>query len=225
MLIQQGEGSDEPASPVRDVSKGEACPTDSGFIADQDRATIAKSSTLPQDTAPRVTSPAAVEGTTVLVGGIDVPTGSCSILTVGPPVIDIHTGSDAVSTASLIVATASVVTPYSRRKGKEVMVESDTPKKQRDAEAARIHAEEELQDFIPMGSKEEFESLKRKGFNLEQEEVKKQKTSEEVKKQKTSEEWSASCDCQRQRDLHASREGLSSEEWSSLCDDLLQASG
>nr|GFA13055.1 hypothetical protein [Tanacetum cinerariifolium] len=31
---------DEPASPVRDVSEGEACPTESGFIADQDRATI-----------------------------------------------------------------------------------------------------------------------------------------------------------------------------------------
>nr|GFD23828.1 hypothetical protein [Tanacetum cinerariifolium] len=33
---------DEPASPMRDDSQGEACPTDSGFIADQDRATIAK---------------------------------------------------------------------------------------------------------------------------------------------------------------------------------------
>nr|GFD45146.1 hypothetical protein [Tanacetum cinerariifolium] len=31
-------------------------------IADQDRATIAKSSTLPHDSAPRVTSPAAEEG-------------------------------------------------------------------------------------------------------------------------------------------------------------------
>nr|GFA15991.1 hypothetical protein [Tanacetum cinerariifolium] len=31
----------------------EACPTESGFIADQDRATIAKSSTLPYDSAPR----------------------------------------------------------------------------------------------------------------------------------------------------------------------------
>nr|GFC68174.1 hypothetical protein [Tanacetum cinerariifolium] len=40
--------ADEPASPVRDDSQGEACPTDSGFIADQDRATIAKSFTLPQ---------------------------------------------------------------------------------------------------------------------------------------------------------------------------------
>nr|GFC94981.1 hypothetical protein [Tanacetum cinerariifolium] len=54
--------SDEHASPVRDDSQGEACPTDSGFIADQDRATIAKSSTLPRDSAPRVTSPAAEEG-------------------------------------------------------------------------------------------------------------------------------------------------------------------
>nr|GFB41038.1 hypothetical protein [Tanacetum cinerariifolium] len=54
--------ADEPASPVRDVSEGEACLADSGFIADQDRATIAKSSTLPHDSAPRVTSPAADEG-------------------------------------------------------------------------------------------------------------------------------------------------------------------
>nr|GEX62390.1 hypothetical protein [Tanacetum cinerariifolium] len=55
--------ADELASPQRDVSQGEACPTDSGFIADQDRATINKSSTLPHDSAPRVTSPVAVEGT------------------------------------------------------------------------------------------------------------------------------------------------------------------
>nr|GEY68136.1 hypothetical protein [Tanacetum cinerariifolium] len=54
--------ADEPATLVRDDSQGEACPTDSGFIADQDRATIAKSSTLPHDLAPRVTSPAADEG-------------------------------------------------------------------------------------------------------------------------------------------------------------------
>nr|GFA38977.1 putative reverse transcriptase domain-containing protein [Tanacetum cinerariifolium] len=29
--------TDKPASPMRDVSEGEACPTESGFIADQDR--------------------------------------------------------------------------------------------------------------------------------------------------------------------------------------------
>nr|GEW21466.1 hypothetical protein [Tanacetum cinerariifolium] len=54
--------ADEPASPVRDDSQGEACPTNSGFIADQDRATIDKSSTLSNDSAPRVTSPVADEG-------------------------------------------------------------------------------------------------------------------------------------------------------------------
>nr|GEX03328.1 putative ribonuclease H-like domain-containing protein [Tanacetum cinerariifolium] len=53
---------DQHASPVRDVSQGEACPTDSSFIADQDRATIAKSSTLPYDSAPRVTSLVADNG-------------------------------------------------------------------------------------------------------------------------------------------------------------------
>nr|GFD44650.1 hypothetical protein [Tanacetum cinerariifolium] len=54
--------ADEPASPVRDVSEGEAYPTKSGFISDQDRATIAKASTLPHDSAPKVTSPTADEG-------------------------------------------------------------------------------------------------------------------------------------------------------------------
>nr|GFA90352.1 hypothetical protein [Tanacetum cinerariifolium] len=246
--------ADEPASLVRDVSEGEACPTDSGFIADQDRATISKSSTLPYDSAPRVTSSVADEGTmvltsmdaaTILVGGIDVPTGSGSIPTVGLPATIISTGSEVGPTASPIVT---------RRKGKEVMVKSDTPKKKklqeqidahvarelkeqqekenmrmneqiaRDAEVARIHAEEELQgmidsldksnetivkylqeyqdfasdnlgwtfkdfkgmtfeeikakfievwkqveDFIPMGSKEETGRLKRKGLNLEKE--------------------------------------------------------
>nr|GEZ73911.1 hypothetical protein [Tanacetum cinerariifolium] len=239
---------DEPASLLRDVSKEEACPTNSGFIADQDRATIAKSSSLPYDSAPRVTSPVAAESSmkpnitkltalctslqrvkvledregvaaiqsgddapikgrsidegeaaterisddseelarvltsmdaaTVLAGGIDVPTGSGFIPTDGLPVGDIPTGSDDVPTASLVFATVTVVTPYSRRKGKEVMVESDTPKKQRFqeqidaqvarelkdqqeredkrmteqiaryAEVARIHTEEELQRMI-----------------------------------------------------------------------------
>nr|GEY28411.1 hypothetical protein [Tanacetum cinerariifolium] len=40
-----------------------------------------------------------------------------------------------------------------------------------------------IEDFIPMGSKEEAERLKRKGLSLEQESVKKLKTSEEVTKE------------------------------------------
>nr|GFC68597.1 hypothetical protein [Tanacetum cinerariifolium] len=134
--------ADEPASPVRDVSEWEACLTESGFIADQDRATIAKTSTLPHDSAPRVTSPAADKG---------------------KEIARVLTSMDATTT---------------RRKGKEVMVESDTPKKKklqeqidaqvarvleeqqekedirmneqiaREAEVARIHAEEEIQGMI-----------------------------------------------------------------------------
>nr|GFB43661.1 hypothetical protein [Tanacetum cinerariifolium] len=37
----------------------------------------------------------------------------------------------------------------------------------------------QVEDFIPMGSKEEAERIKRKGLNLEKEQVKKQKSSEE----------------------------------------------
>nr|GEY49169.1 hypothetical protein [Tanacetum cinerariifolium] len=219
--------ADEPASTVRDVSEGEACPTESGFIADQDRATISKSSTLPHDSAPRAQEVeilrlkervqiledregvaakqsgddvpikgrsineretaaerisndsekiarvlTSMDAAAVLAGRIDVPTGSGSIPTAGPPAADISTGSKVAPTASLIV------TSYSRRKGKEVMVESDTPKKQklqeqidaqvareleeqqekedmrmnkqiaRDVEVARIHVEEELHGMI-----------------------------------------------------------------------------
>nr|GEY90172.1 hypothetical protein [Tanacetum cinerariifolium] len=113
-----------------------------------------------------------VDAATVFTGGIDVPTGSGSIPTAGPPATIISTGSEVGPTTSLIV------TSYSRRKGKEVMVESDTPKKQRlqeqidaqvtreleeqqekedmrmneqiarDEEVARIHAEEEIQEMI-----------------------------------------------------------------------------
>nr|GEV09551.1 hypothetical protein [Tanacetum cinerariifolium] len=110
-----------------------------------------------------------IDAATVLAGGIDVPTGSGFIPTAGPPATIISTGSEVGPTASLI---------FTRRKGKDVLVESDTPKKKklqeqidaqvarelkeqqekkdtrmneqiaRDAEVARIHAEEELQGMI-----------------------------------------------------------------------------
>nr|GEY91000.1 ribonuclease H-like domain, reverse transcriptase, RNA-dependent DNA polymerase [Tanacetum cinerariifolium] len=105
--------------------------------------------------------------------GVDKSTERGKVATVSVP-----TGSGMVPTASPIFTTASVVTPYSRRKGKEKMVESDTSKKKklqeqidvqvvremeeqmaredqrrseqiaRDAEIARIYAEEELQMLI-----------------------------------------------------------------------------
>nr|GEX79531.1 ribonuclease H-like domain-containing protein [Tanacetum cinerariifolium] len=183
--------ANEPASPLRDVSQGEACPTVSSLDAKQDGANIAKTSTLPHESTSRVTSLAVDEGkrfgddapikrrrldvgeevaervsddteematvltsmdaATVLSGRVaEVPTGSVSI----PPATEVPTGS------------------------KEKMVETDTPQKKknqeqmdiqmarqlkeemerdaqrmneqiiRDAEVARIHAEEELQMMI-----------------------------------------------------------------------------
>nr|GFB82363.1 hypothetical protein [Tanacetum cinerariifolium] len=46
----------------------------------------------------------------------------------------------------------------------------------------------QVEDFIPMGSKEKTKRLKRKGLNLEQEQVKKQKSSEEALEIETSTE-------------------------------------
>nr|GFC32827.1 hypothetical protein [Tanacetum cinerariifolium] len=134
-------------------------------------ATIAKSFTLPRDSAPRVTSPAAEDGrevpaerisndseeiarvltsmdaATVLAGEANVPTGSGFIPTVGPPATIVSTGSEVGPTTSPIVQ---------RRKGKEIMVEATREREDmrmneqiaRDAEVARIHADEEIQGMI-----------------------------------------------------------------------------
>nr|GFB20841.1 hypothetical protein [Tanacetum cinerariifolium] len=275
--------ADEPSSPVSDDSQGEACPTDYGFIADQDRATIAKSFTLPHDSAPRVTSPTAEEGSmqqtinelmafctslqrqhsellakfqaqeveinrlkervkiledkdgvigdrsgddapingrsnnegeaaaerisndseeiervltsmdaaTVLAGETSVPTGSGFIPTAGPPATIISTGSE---------IDAQVARELEEQQEREDIRMNEQIA--RDAEVARIHAEEEIQeieakfaevwkqveDFIPIGSKEEAKRLKRKGLNFEKEQVKKQKSSEEAPETKTSTE-------------------------------------
>nr|GFD01543.1 hypothetical protein [Tanacetum cinerariifolium] len=110
-----------------------------------------------------------MDAATVLAGEANVPTGSGFIPTVGPPATIVSTGSEVGPTASPIVQ---------RRKEKEIMEESDTPKKKklqeqidaqvareleeqqeredmrmneqiaRDAEVARIHAEEEIQGMI-----------------------------------------------------------------------------
>nr|GEU86217.1 hypothetical protein [Tanacetum cinerariifolium] len=280
--------------------KGGACPTDSGLDADQDRANIPKTSTLPSDSTPRVTSLATDEGSMQqklnelmalctslqrqqleMVSkfkaqeleinslkariklledkdrGVVKQSGDDALIK-GRKLDEREEVAERVSDDTEEMATvltsidAAKSTPYTRRKGKETMVESETPKKKkareqidvqlareleeemardahrmneqiaRDVEIARIHAEEELQmlidgldrnnetvdkylqeyyqfatelpieirielisdlfqDFIPIDSKEEAERFKKKGLRLEQESVKKLKTSEEVK--------------------------------------------
>nr|GEV09317.1 hypothetical protein [Tanacetum cinerariifolium] len=247
--------ADEPASPERDVSQWEACPTDSGFIANQDRETIANSSTLPHDSAPRVTSPAAIEGSmqrtipkltalctslqrqlseltdkfqaqeveinrlkervkllkeregaaatnsgddapikgrsmdegevvaervsddteematvltsmdaaTVLASGVvNVHNGSGSIPTASTLAEGlVPTGSEEVPTASLVFATATVVTPVTRRKGKEVMVESKIPKKQKVQEQIDAQIARELEEHLAREDQRRAEQIAR----------------------------------------------------------------
>nr|GEU41852.1 ribonuclease H-like domain-containing protein [Tanacetum cinerariifolium] len=131
------------------------------------------------DTEEMINVLTSMDAATVLSSGVaKVPTGSGSIPTAGPPAAEVPIGSDVVPIAGPIFATATVVTPYTRRKGKEKMIESETPKKKkiqeqmdiqmagqleeemereaqrmneqisRDTEIARIHAEEELQIMI-----------------------------------------------------------------------------
>nr|GFB44820.1 hypothetical protein [Tanacetum cinerariifolium] len=227
-----------------------------------------------------------MDAATVLAGGIDVPTGSGSIPTAGPPAVDISTGSERLQEQ----IDAQVARELEEQQEKEDMRMNEQIA--RDAEVARIHAAKELQgmidsldrtnetitkymqeyqdfaselplekrielisdlvkyqenyskvykfqsqqrrpmtkkqkrdyymtvirnnlewkvkdfkgmtfeeieakfaavwkhvkDFIPMGSKEEAERLKRKEFNIEQEHVKKQKTLEEAPEIKKSTE-------------------------------------
>nr|GFD18072.1 hypothetical protein [Tanacetum cinerariifolium] len=90
-----------------------------------------------------------MDAATVLAGGIaDVLTGSGSIPTASPPADEVPTGSDAVPTANPVFATATVVTPYRRRKGKEVMVESETLKKQRVQEQIDAQVARELEEQL-----------------------------------------------------------------------------
>nr|GEV35003.1 hypothetical protein [Tanacetum cinerariifolium] len=228
--------ADEPASPIGDVSQGEACPTDSGLEADQDRANIPKTSTLPSDSTPRELEINSLKARIKLledkdrgvaeqskddtpIKGMRLDEGEeaaervsndteemATVLTsmdaanilssrgvqgvptateVATATVSIPTGSGVVSTASPTIPTASPIfttaiesTLYTRRKGKETMVEFETPKKKkvqeqidvqlakeleeemardaqrmneqiaRDVKIARIHAEEELHIMI-----------------------------------------------------------------------------
>nr|GEU34940.1 hypothetical protein [Tanacetum cinerariifolium] len=88
------------------------------------------------------------EGVQVVPTAAEVATATVSIPT-GSRVV--FTASPTIPTAAPIFTTATESTPYTRRKGKETMVESETLKKKkiaRDAEIARIHVEEELQMLI-----------------------------------------------------------------------------
>nr|GEZ20154.1 synaptobrevin, longin-like domain protein [Tanacetum cinerariifolium] len=137
------------------------------------------------DTEEMVNVLTSLDAASVLSSGVQVSVSpAVEVATVSiPPGGEIHpisvpTGSGVVPTFSPIFTTATMATPYLRRKGKEKMVESKMPKKKKlqeqmdvqmarkieeemerdvqrmneqiakDAKIARIHAEEELQMMI-----------------------------------------------------------------------------
>nr|GEX71014.1 hypothetical protein [Tanacetum cinerariifolium] len=204
------------------------------------------------DTKELVNVLTSLDAVNILTSGVQAAVSVPPVTEVLP--VGIPTGSGLVPTVSAIFTTASVVTPYSRRKEMEEEMARDAQRMNeqiaRDAEIARIHAEEELQmtingldgdneviakhlheyeqaaaeliigekielinelvkyqdhhakilkgmtlekirkkfipvwkqieDFVPMASKEEGERFKRKGLRLEQGSAKKRKTSKEV---------------------------------------------
>nr|GEW07198.1 hypothetical protein [Tanacetum cinerariifolium] len=89
---------------------------------------------------------------TVLVGGIaDVLTGSGSIPTANPPADEVPTGSDVVPTASPVFATSTVIDAQVARELEEQLEREDQRRSEqidRDAEIARIYAEEAQQIMI-----------------------------------------------------------------------------
>nr|GEU41039.1 hypothetical protein [Tanacetum cinerariifolium] len=101
------------------------------------------------DTEEMVTVLTSLDAATILSSGVaEVPTGSGSIPTASPPATGVPTGSEVVPTASPIFTTATKSTPYTRRKGKEKMVESDTPTKKKLQEQIDVQVARELEEMM-----------------------------------------------------------------------------
>nr|GEY96090.1 hypothetical protein [Tanacetum cinerariifolium] len=97
------------------------------------------------DTKEMATSLTSMDAATFLESRVaGVPTGIGSI----PTAAEVPIGSDMFPTASLVFTTATVVTPYKRRKGKEVMVEYETPKKQKVQEQIDAQVARELEEKL-----------------------------------------------------------------------------
>nr|GEU40519.1 hypothetical protein [Tanacetum cinerariifolium] len=167
--------ADEPASLLRDDSQGEAFLTDLEIsnlkarirlLEDKDKGTaeLSRDDALIKGRSLETEEEESVEKSTERGSNdneelVNVLTymDAAIILTSGfqavsvPPVTEIPnvcvpTSSGLVPTASPIFTTTSVVTPYSRRKGKEKMVESDTPKKKNLQEQIDVQMAREMEE-------------------------------------------------------------------------------
>nr|GEV70991.1 retrovirus-related Pol polyprotein from transposon TNT 1-94 [Tanacetum cinerariifolium] len=121
------------------------------------------------DTEEMATVLTSMDAATVLASGVaEVPTGSESIPTASPPATEVPTGSDVIPTTGLIFATATMVTPYTRRKGKETMVESETPKKWKVQEQLDIQMARQLEEEMERDEQRMSEQIARDAEEYDQ---------------------------------------------------------
>nr|GEU42988.1 hypothetical protein [Tanacetum cinerariifolium] len=205
--------ADKLASPLRDVSEGEACPTDSGFGADHDRGSMQH--TIDELTAfctslqrqhselvckfeaqeleinmlkakvklleDREGGGAEQSGDGAPIKGRNLDEGEAAaervsddteematVLTsmdastiLASGVAEVSTGSNVVPTTGLIFATATVVTPYPKRKGKETMIESETLKNKKIQERMDIQMARQLEEEMERDAQRMNEQIAR----------------------------------------------------------------
>nr|GEY98597.1 reverse transcriptase domain-containing protein [Tanacetum cinerariifolium] len=145
--------ADEPASLIRDDSQGEAYPTVTGLVTGQDKANITKTSTLPSDSTPRVTSLAADEGNDAPIKGRSLDEGEEAAEKGSndtEEMVNVLTSLDAATVLSSGVAEVPTGSGSIPTAEEEMARDAQRMNEQiaRDAEIARIHAEEELQMLI-----------------------------------------------------------------------------
>nr|GEY63481.1 hypothetical protein [Tanacetum cinerariifolium] len=164
--------ADEPTSPLRDVSQGKACPTVSSLDTEQDKANIAKTSTLPHESTSRVPSFAADEGTQELKinrlkarvklledreGGVaersgdDAPIKGRNLDEGEEAAERVSDDTEEMATILTSIDAASILTSggIARQLEEEMETDAQRMKEQiaRDVEVAKIHAEEELKPW------------------------------------------------------------------------------
>ncbi|GKC72458.1 hypothetical protein Tco_1118341 [Tanacetum coccineum] len=134
----------DPASPLRDDSHGEAFPTATSLDAGQDRENIPKTSAMPHESSPRVTSLGGdedreMENVLSYMGAANIlASGGLKevFTTASPPVLPVSlfvpivaaTASEKDSTTA-VVTTTNAVTPYTRRTraSKGIVMTSSSP--------------------------------------------------------------------------------------------------
>nr|GFB03694.1 hypothetical protein [Tanacetum cinerariifolium] len=168
--------ADETASPVRDVSEGEACPTASGSIADQDRATIASLDKSNETIAKYLQEYQEFASELPLEKKIEL-------------IRDLVKYQEHYTKVYKFQRQQrKPMTKKQKREYYMAVIKSNLGWRFKDFKGMTFEEIEvkfaevwkQVEDFIPMGSKEESKRLKRKGLNLEKEQVKKQKSLEEA---------------------------------------------